>query len=127
VYSAWLWAAQKEAQKGKGSAMKRICITFTTLAALLAAANAETFTGVITDTMCGAKHAMMRDTPDDQCVKMCAKGQYAYALFDGANVLKLSDQKTPAKFAAQKVEVTGILNEKTKTIKVSSIQPVEGK
>jgi hypothetical protein len=93
----------------------------------LAAANAETFTGVITDTMCGAKHGMMKDQPDDQCVKMCAKGQYVYALFDGTNVLKLSDQKTPAKFAAQKVMVTGTLDPKTKTIKVSSIEPAGGK
>lgn len=93
----------------------------------LAAAHAETFTGVITDTMCGAKHGMMKDQPDDQCVKMCAKGQYVYALFDGTNVLKLSDQKTPAKFAAQKVMVTGTLDPKTKTIKVSSIEPAGGK
>jgi hypothetical protein len=26
---------------------------------------------------------MMKDQPDDQCVKMCVKGQYVYALFDG--------------------------------------------
>ena len=43
---------------------------------------------------------MMKGQPDEQCVKMCAKGQSDYALFDGKNVLKLSDQKTPAKFAA---------------------------
>lgn len=106
--------------------MKSICFTLI-FAGLLASANTGTFTGVITDTMCGAKHGMMKDQPDDQCVKMCARGQYVYALFDGTNILKLSDQKTPAKFAAQKVMVTGTLDPKTKTIKVSSIEPVGGK
>jgi len=95
-------------------------------AALAFTAQADTFTGVITDTMCGAKHGMMKNQPDDQCVKMCTKGQSAYALFDGAKVIRLSDQKMPAKFAAQKVKVTGTLDAKTNTIKVSSIEPADG-
>jgi hypothetical protein len=33
----------------------------------------------------------------------------------------LSDQKTPEKFAAKKVTVTGTLDAKTKTIQVDSI------
>jgi len=92
-------------------------------AALAAVAQADTFSGVITDTMCGAKHRMMKNQPDDQCVTMCAKGEANYALFDGKNVIKLSDQKAPAKFAAQKVKVTGTLDLKTNTIKVTSIEP----
>ena len=104
--------------------MKRLRLTLM-FAALAVAAKADTFTGVITDTMCGAKHTMMKGQPDEQCVKMCVKGQDGYALYDGANVLKLSDQKTPAKFAAKKVKVTGTLDPKTKTIKVSSIEAAE--
>jgi hypothetical protein len=96
-------------------------------ATLAIAAKADTFTGVITDTMCGANHNMMKGHPADQCVKICSKGQYSYALYDGSNVFKLSDQKTPAKFAAQKVKVTGTLDPKNNTIKVSSIEPVESK
>jgi hypothetical protein len=96
-------------------------------AALAAAAQADTFSGVITDTMCGIKHGMMKNQPDDQCVKMCAKGEADYALFDGKNVIKLSDQKMPAKFAAQKVKVTGTLDSKTNTIRVTSIEPADGK
>jgi hypothetical protein len=95
--------------------------------ALAFTAQADTFTGVITDTMCGAKHGMMKNQPDDQCVKMCTKGQSTYALFDGTNVIKLSDQKTPAKFPAQKVKVTGRLDARTNTIKVSSVEPADGK
>ena len=93
------------------------------LAASAAAANEpQTFTGVITDTMCGKTHEMMPGQPDAKCIKMCVEGSNSqYALNEGNRILKLSDQKTPAKFAAQRVRVTGVLNEKTKTIKVSSI------
>ena len=107
--------------------MKKRMLFTMMFATLAIAAKAETFTGVITDTMCGANHNMMKGHPADQCVKICSKGQYSYALYDGSNVFKLSDQKTPAKFAAQKVKVTGTLDPKNNTIKVSSIEPVESK
>ena len=107
--------------------MKKIPLLTIPFAALAIAAEADTFTGVITDTMCGAKHDMMKDHPADQCIRMCTKGRYSYALFDGTNVFKLSDQKTPAKFAAQNVKVTGTLDQKNNTIKVSSIEPVTEK
>jgi hypothetical protein len=54
---------------------------------------------------------------------MCVKGSGEYALYDGKNILKLSDQKLPAKFAAQRVKVTGTYDEKTQRIKVTSIEP----
>ena len=62
---------------------------------------------------------------DAECVRLCIKSPFGYALNDGTNVMKLSDQKTPAKYAAQKVKVTGTYDEKTKTLKVSSIEPAE--
>jgi len=99
---------------------------FWTLCALAVTLSAETFTGVVTETMCGAKpHTMLKGRPDAECVRMCTKGAYVYALSDGTNVRKLSDQKTPAKYAAQKVKVTGVFDEKSKTIKVTAIEPVE--
>jgi hypothetical protein len=91
---------------------------------LLALMLSETFTGTITDTMCGPKHTMMKEQSDEKCVKACAKGSSDYALFDGQHVLKLSDQAKSAKFAAQKVKVTGTMDPKTKTIKVTSIEPL---
>ena len=90
---------------------------------LMVADSPATFSGVITDTMCGAKHNMVKDQPDEQCIKMCTKGSSEYALYDGNTVMKLTDQKTSAKYAAKRVKVTGVYNEKTKTIKVTSIQP----
>ena len=105
--------------------MTKLLLGTMALAELLGAgASPETFTGVITDTMCGAKHGMLKGQPDDQCIKTCVKGPYGYALFDGKNVLKLSDQKNSAKFAAQRVKVTGVYNVSTKTIKVDSIESV---
>ena len=105
--------------------MKRTIPTLLFGAALLAAADKpQTFTGVITDTMCGAKHAM-GITPDDKCVRECVKmdpKKWKYALLVGKDVYVLSDQQTPEKFAAQKVTVTGTLFEKTKVIKVDTIE-----
>ena len=91
--------------------------------ALLAGAAPQAFTGVITDTMCGKDHAMMKVSPDSKCVVECVKGDKntKYALFDGKNVYVLSDQKTPEQFAGKKVTVTGTLYEKTKILQVDSI------
>ena len=103
--------------------MKLLLATIAVAGLVAAGAAPETFTGVITDTMCGAKHGMMKGQPDDQCIKACVKGSSGYALFDGKNVLKLSDQKQSGKYAAQRVKVTGVYNASTKTIKVASIEP----
>ena len=89
--------------------------------ALVAGAAAQTFTGVITDSMCGNDHSMMNVTPDSKCVRECVKQGAKYALFDGKSSYVLSDQQTPQQFAGQKVRVTGVLNEKTKILKVDSI------
>ncbi len=105
--------------------MKLFSLTLALAGALGAADAPRTFMGVITDTLCGASHAMMKAQSDAACVKLCVKGSGQYALFDGQTVLKLSDQKTPAKFAAQRVKVVGTYDEKTKTVKVSSIEPID--
>jgi len=68
---------------------------------------------------------MMKGHTDPECVRMCVKGPYTYALVDGTSVVRLSDQKVAAKFAAQKVRVAGAYDEKTKTIKVVSIEPLD--
>ena len=104
--------------------MKLLPLTLALAGALSAGDAPRTFTGVITDTLCGASHAMMKAKSDVDCVKLCVKGSGQYALFDGQNVMKLSDQKNPAKFAAQRVKVVGILDQKTQTIKVTSIEAI---
>jgi hypothetical protein len=84
----------------------------------------RTFTGLITDDVCGnAGHAHMRMGPTDaDCVRACIMSHGArYVLVEGTSVYGLSDQQTPDGFAAQRVRVTGTLDEKTKTIRVTSI------
>ena len=102
----------------------RPMILILALAGMSAGQGARTFTGVITDSECStADHAHMRMAPTDaECVTACISDHgAAYVLFDGKTEYTLSDQKTPEKFAAKKVTVTGTLDEATKTIKVDSI------
>ncbi len=97
-------------------------VSFVFAGVLVAGAASQTFTGVITDSMCGKDHAMMKVTPDSKCVKECVKDGSKYALFDGKAAYVLSDQTTPEQFAGQKVKITGTLNEKTKILAVDSIK-----
>ena len=101
--------------------MKRTIATILASATLIWAAASQTFTGTVTDSMCGADHKSMNMGTDEKCVTECVKMGSKYALYDGRNIYTLSDQKSAAGFAARKVTVTGTLNEKTKTIQVSSI------
>jgi hypothetical protein len=79
---------------------------------------------MITDSMCAtADHSHMGMGPTDaSCTTACVMDHGAlYVLYDGKKAYTLSDQKTPEKFAGQKVTVTGTLDAKTETIQVSSI------
>jgi hypothetical protein len=100
--------------------MKKTLFAFLASAALLSAA---TFTGTITDSMCRNDHKAMNVSPDAKCVRECVQGGASYVLFDGKNTWKLSDQKTPERFAAQRVRVTGTLDAKAGMIRVDKIDP----
>ena len=101
--------------------MRSTLILLTCAFGLAAADAPKTYTGVITDAMCGKDHKMMNVKPDSKCVTECIKMGSKYALLDGTNVYELSDQKTPEKFAAQKVKVTGTLDANGKVLQVTSI------
>ncbi len=104
--------------------MKRLILKLLTIAALAQAQSKQTFTGTITDSMCiKADHSKMQMGPTNaECTMACIKEHDAtYVLYDGKNVYTLSDQKSPEKFAAQKVTVVGTLDSKTKTIQVDSM------
>ena len=94
------------------------------VAALSAAPAKQTFTGVVADDICTkADHSQMRMGPTDaECTIACISAHgAAYILYDGKNVYALSDQRTPEKFAGQRVRVVGTLDAKTRTIEVDSI------
>jgi hypothetical protein len=104
--------------------MKRAILFLAVCGSLLATDPVQTYTGRITDTMCGSQHGMVKGQPDEECIRTCVRATSSqYALFDGREVIRLSDQKMPPKFAGQPVKVTGTYNAKTKTIKVVSIEP----
>ena len=108
--------------------MKHLTLSLLAVAALSAAPAKQTFTGIITDSVCDkADHSQMRMGPTDaECAKACVTDHgAAYVLYDGKDTYTMSDQRTAEKFAAQKVNVIGTLDAKTKTIQVDSITAAE--
>ena len=100
------------------------------LVSLSAAQKPQTFEGTISDDMCWkAGHEKMQMGPTDgECAKMCVLAHgAAYVLVAKSGVYTLSDAKTPERFAGQKVTVTGVLDSKTKAIRVASIAASKAK
>jgi hypothetical protein len=94
------------------------------VAALSTAQGKQTFTGKITDDECPTSNheAMQMGPTDAECTIACVEVHgAAFLLYDGEHAYGLSDQKTPMRFAGQKVTVTGTLDTKTSTIQVASI------
>jgi len=88
----------------------------------LAASKAKSFTGEVSDSMCGAKH-MMAGSPAE-CTRACvAKGaNYALVVGDKVYTLNTSDKAALAelnKLAGEKAKVTG--SEEGDTITVKSV------
>lgn len=86
------------------------------------AAKAMTFTGTVSDAMCGAKHMMEGDPAG--CLRACVQKGSKYALVIGDKVFTLdtTDKATLDaldKLANQKVQVKGSLD--GDTISVSSV------
>ena len=69
---------------------------------------------------------MQMGPTDATCTMACITYHGAsYVLYDGKNTYVLSDQRSPEKFAGQKVRITGTLDAKTKIIQVDSIAPAK--
>src|SRR6185369_14768048 len=98
--------------KTNAGPVKYLLLCLVAVAGLSAAPATETFRGVITDDNCdNGDHSHMRmGETDAECTVACIDAHGAsYMLFDGTRAYTLSDQKTPQKFAGQKVSVTGTL------------------
>ena len=100
-----------------------LLLVVTVTAAVAFAASGKTFTGTVSDSMCGAKHAMPGD--DAACTRACVgKGsKYALAVGEKVYTLETSDKAALAtldKQAGAKATVTG--TEKDNTIAVSSVK-----
>jgi len=91
----------------------------------VAAGGTKTFTGKVSDAMCGAKHSEGNIAPAD-CVRACVQKGANYALVVGDKVYTLDtkDQAVSAelnKLAWQQAEVTGTAN--GGTISVRAVTP----
>lgn len=87
-----------------------------------AAGKAQTFTGQISDSMCGAKHAMPGSPAE--CTRACVGKGSKYALVSGDKVYTLETSDKAAldqldKLAGEQAKVTGTAN--GDTITVSSV------
>jgi hypothetical protein len=108
-----------------------LIFAFVAAAALAVPPPRQTFTGVVTDSMCAdGNHSAMRMGPTDaECTNACVSVHGAdYVLFDGKESYTLNGQKPLEKFASLmekfaglKVTVAGALDAKTKTILVDSV------
>jgi hypothetical protein len=79
------------------------------LLTMRALAAPQTFTGTITDTMCGKKH-MSAGKGDADCTRDCMKlkGDWTYGLVVGNSVYRLTgDNKQFATIAGQRVKLAG--------------------
>jgi hypothetical protein len=96
--------------------------------AAIAAPAKQTYVGIISDHMCAETgHAAMRMGPTDaECTVACVQSHGAlYVLLAGKTVYNLSNQQLPERFAGERVRVIGVLDAKTKTIAVDSINPAK--
>ena len=100
--------------------MKKTIVLIIAAASILAAAD-RTFTGTVTDSMCGKDHAAMNMGTDAKCTDACIKAGAKYGIYDGKKTYTLSDQKTPEKFSGQKVTVTGSVD-KAGVLQVTKIE-----
>lgn len=76
----------------------------------------ESWTGVISDSMCGASHG---STPAKQCTLGCVKKGAKYVVVVGDKVYSIANQNAPglAKYAGDNVKVTGTMSGDTITVK----------
>lgn len=90
------------------------------LIANLATAATQTLTGVITDDMCGRKHAMVPGKPDSECIRACVKAGSKYALLAGDKIYTLAGEtKQIEQMAGKRVKITGDVT--GMTVKVNAI------
>ena len=97
-------------------------LLLTATTAIFADPKPQTYTGLVSDSMCGAKH--MTNNPAE-CTRACVKQGSKYALVIGDKVYTLQaddkDLATLDKLAGERAKVTGTLD--GDTLKVSSVVP----
>jgi hypothetical protein len=84
------------------------------------ATSGKTFTGMVTDTHCGARHSMNSGKTSAECARSCVRNGAHYLLVDGeVKHLLEGDPAQLEKLAGERVEIVGLLE--GNTIKVESV------
>ena len=111
--------------------MKRIVFSIGAsllLVPTLSLAAQQTWTGEISDSMCGASHQAMAKSGQKvnprECTLQCVKAGNKYVFVSKGQVFDIANQDLPdlEKHAGHKVQLTGDLGSDSKTITVSKIQ-----
>jgi len=100
-----------------------LALVMASILTVSAFAKGKSYTGIVSDSMCGAKHAMPGDAAS--CTRACVSKGSKYALVVGDKVYTLETPDKDAlatldKQAGSQVTVTG--TEKDNTITVSSVK-----
>lgn len=84
----------------------------------------KAFSGMITDSFCGARHNKSLNKSSAECTKFCVRKGAKYVLVDGETSYELENNIPKVeKFAGQRAKIFGTVN--GNLISVSSIGPVE--
>ena len=89
---------------------------------LMVAAQGSSWTGVVSDSHCGAKHATASDDAAT-CVAKCVAGGAKYVLVYGDKVYQLTPQDKFSDFAGKSVKVAG--TEQDGAITVTSVEAAQ--
>jgi len=91
-------------------------LTFALGGTVIAFAQQQSFTGVVTDSMCGATH-MAKDKTPAECTRMCVKDGMKYALAADKKLYTLEGHEAElSKLAGQRVTVKGTLKGDTLSV-----------
>ncbi len=86
---------------------------------VIAFAQQQSFTGVVTDSMCGATHMAKEKTPAE-CTRICVKDGMKYALAADKKLYTLEGHEAELpKLAGQRVTVKGTLKGDTLSVQES--------
>jgi len=81
----------------------------------MAWAGGKSWTGTVSDSHCGAKHAEASDAAAG-CVGSCVKGGAKYVLVSGGKVYQLDAQDKFADMAGKSVKVSGAMKDDAITV-----------
>jgi hypothetical protein len=100
---------------------KLVAVSVLSFSLLSASALADTFKGVVSDTMCSKNPAKAASPDHAACAQSCIKGGDAPVLVVGTKIYKIANPAKLTAYAGKTVTVDGTLA--ADTITVNSVKP----